>query len=241
MTPTVPARRRTDSPGGRSCIRLTEKAGRAQPLDGPICSFFAGLARELEIHLLLGSFAERSDDPQRCYNTSGLFGSDGDRLAVYRKIHLFDVDVSPEVRFQESVTVKPGDEVVVATTVLGSVGLSVCYDLRFSGLYRELRRQGAELITIPSAFTATTGKDHWRVLVRARAIETQCYVMAAAQCGTHDEEGLRESYGHSLIVDPWGVVLAELPGGPGVGLANVELERVREVRRAIPAMDHTRW
>jgi nitrilase len=117
----------------------------------------------------------------------------------------------------------------------------VCYDLRFSGLYLELRRQGAELITIPSAFTATTGKDHWRVLVQARAIETQCYVMAAAQCGTHDEEGLRESYGHSLIVDPWGVVLAELPGGPGVGLANVDLERVREVRRAIPAMDHTRW
>ncbi|NNK47541.1 MAG: carbon-nitrogen hydrolase family protein, partial [Gemmatimonadetes bacterium] len=195
----------------------------------------------LGIHLLLGSFAERSDDPRRCYNTSVLFGPDGGRLAVYRKIHLFDVDVSPEVRFQESVTVKPGAEAVVAKTELGSVGLTVCFDLRFSGLYRELTRQGAELITIPSAFTATTGRDHWRVLVRARAIETQCYVMAAAQCGTHDEEGLRESYGHSLIVDPWGVVLAELPGGPGVALAEVDLDRVREVRRAIPATDHDRW
>ncbi|MBT8461147.1 MAG: carbon-nitrogen hydrolase family protein, partial [Gemmatimonadetes bacterium] len=169
----------------------TEKAGRAQPLDGPICRFFAGLAGDLGIHLLLGSFAERSDDPRRCYNTSVLFGPDGGRLAVYRKIHLFDVDVSPEVRFEESVTVKPGAEAVVAKTKLGSVGLTVCFDLRFSGLYRELTRQGAELITIPSAFTATTGRDHWRVLVRARAIETQCYVMAAAQCGTHDEEGLR--------------------------------------------------
>ena len=220
--------------------RDTEKASGAQPLDGPICKCFAALARELGIQILLGSFAERSDDPLRCYNTSVLFGSDGSRLAVYRKIHLFDVDVSPEVRFRESDTVKPGGEVVIATPELGAVGLTVCYDLRFPDLYQELRRRGAELITIPSAFTATTGKDHWHILVRARAIETQCYVMAAAQCGKHDGEGLRESYGHSLIVDPWGKVLAEVAEGPGVALATVDLEHIRKVRRAIPVMDHAR-
>jgi predicted amidohydrolase len=130
--------------------------------------------------------------------------------------------------------VKPGAETVVASTELGGIGLTVCYDLRFPDLYARLRRQGAELITIPSAFTATTGRDHWHILVRARAIETQSYVLAAAQQGTHDDEGLRESYGHSLIVDPWGKVLTEATGGPGVVLAEIDLDRVAEIRQAIP-------
>ena len=175
-----------------------------------------------------------SDDPARCFNTSVLLGPDGSRIAAYRKIHLFDVDVSGELCFQESATVKPGDEVVVAKTDIGRIGLSVCFDLRFAGLFGKLRRQGAEIITIPSAFTATTGRDHWHVLVRARAIETQSFVVAAAQQGRHDDGGLRESFGHSLIVDPWGEILAEATGGPGIAIARIDLERLLEVRRAIP-------
>ena len=213
---------------------------RAEALEGPTCQRFGKLARELRVHLLLGSFAERSDDPDRCYNTSVLLGPDGSCLAAYRKIHLFDVDVSPEVRFQESATVKPGAETVVALTELAGIGLTVCYDLRFADLYGRLRSQGAELITVPSAFTATTGRDHWHILIRARAIETQCYVIAAAQHGNHDDEGLRESYGHSVIVDPWGEVLAEVSDGPGVALAEIDLEHLNRVRRAIPVGDHAR-
>jgi len=211
-----------------------EKVARAESLDGFTCRRFGELARELEIHLLLGSFAELSEDPVLCFNTSVLFGPDGFRIAAYRKIHLFDVDVSAEVSFQESATVKRGADIVVAQTALGRIGLSVCFDLRFSGLYGSLRSQGAELLTIPAAFTATTGRDHWHVLVRARAIETQSYVVAAAQQGTHDDDGLRESYGHSLIVDPWGEILAEASDGPGVALAQIDLDRVVQVRQAIP-------
>ena len=211
-----------------------EKVKRAEALEGRTCGRFGELARELGIHLLLGSFAELSDEPDRCYNTSVLFGPDGQRLAAYRKIHLFDVDVSSEVCFQESATVKPGRDTVVASTELGGIGLTVCYDLRFPGLYARLRRQGAELITIPSAFTATTGRDHWHVLVRARAIETQSYILAAAQQGAHDDGGLRESYGHSMIVDPWGKILAEATGGPGFALAEIDLDRVEKIRQAIP-------
>lgn len=129
---------------------------------------------------------------------------------------------------------KPGVETVVASTELGGIGLTVCYDLRFPELFGRLRRQGAELITVPSAFTATTGRDHWHILVRARAIETQSYVLAAAQQGTHDDGGLRESYGYSLIVDPWGKILTEATGGPGVVLAEIDLDRVARVRLAVP-------
>ena len=219
-----------------------EKVRRAESLDGPTCRRTATLAAELGVFLLLGSFAERSEDPERCYNTSVLFGPDGRRRAAYRKIHLFDVDVSPQVRFQESATVLPGADAVVADTEIGRVGMSICYDLRFPGLYQNLRQQGADLITIPSAFTAVTGRDHWHVLVRARAIETQCFVLAPAQQGRHDDEGLRESYGHSLIVDPWGVVIAEADSGaPGFVVADIDPERTARVRRQIPAADHARF
>ena len=160
-----------------------EKARRAQSLDGPVCARFSKLARQLGAHVLLGSFNEKSDDPGRCFNTSVLFGPTGDRLAVYRKIHLFDVDISADVRFSESETVQPGQQVVVASTDLAAIGMSVCFDLRFSWLYAELAAGGAQLITVPSAFTLTTGKDHWHALLRARAIETQCWLMAPAQVG----------------------------------------------------------
>jgi len=211
-----------------------EKVRRAQVLDGPVCSRFSELARELGIHLLLGSFNEKADDSRRCFNTSVLFGPRGDRLAAYRKIHLFDVDISPSTRFAESETIKAGEEVVVVPTDLVTVGLSICFDLRFSWLYQELRSRGAELIAVPSAFTATTGKDHWHALLRARAIETQSWIMAPAQVGRHDDQGLRESYGHALIIDPWGTIVADAGDTPGLAVAEIDLDRMRDVRRALP-------
>lgn len=221
-----------------------EKVRRAQGLDGPVCRLFASLAAELGVHLLLGSFNEAADrgdgEASRCYNTSVLFGREGERLAVYRKIHLFDVDVSAEVRFRESDTILAGEELAVAETDLGPIGLSICYDLRFGEMYRLLVERGARILTVPSAFTLTTGRAHWESLMRARAIETQCYVVAPAQVGRHDDGGLRESFGHSMIVDPWGHVVARASDGPGIALADVDLERVEAVRRAIPVGDHRR-
>jgi deaminated glutathione amidase len=217
-----------------------EKVRLAESLDGPTASRFAKLAERLEIHLLLGSFNEAGSEPGKCRNTSVLFGPAGERLAVYRKIHLFDVDLSDEVRFTESATVEPGDRLVAVETSLGCLGLSICYDLRFPELYRGLRDGGAELLMVPSAFTATTGKAHWEPLLRARAIENQCYVVAPAQHGRHDDAGLRESYGHAMIVDPWGVVVACASDGPGLAIAEIDLERVAAVRRALPVAAHRR-
>ena len=215
-----------------------EKVQRAESLDGSVCARFSQLAAELALHLLLGSFNERTETSQRCFNTSVLFGPDGSRLAVYRKMHLFDVDVSPSVRFIESKTVEPGSEIVTVHTELGTLGMSVCYDLRFPGLYQTLRDRGAEILTVPSAFTLSTGRDHWHPLMRARAIETQCYVLAPAQFGKHDDDGLRESYGHAMIVDPWGQIVAMVPDGPGFAVAEIDLDRVARIRQAMPVSEH---
>jgi predicted amidohydrolase len=217
-----------------------EKVRRAEPLEGPTCARFAALARELRIHLLLGSFNERTSDPARCANTSVLFGPSGERLAVYRKLHLFDVDVPGGVRFAESETIVPGGEIVVAPTPLARFGLTICYDLRFGELYRALVERGAEAIAVPSAFTAKTGEAHWEVLLRARAVETQAWILAPAQVGRHDDGGLRESHGHAMIVDPWGTVVAEVRDGVGLAIAEVDLARVESVRRAIPVAAHRR-
>ena len=217
-----------------------EKVRLAEPLGGPTCRRFSELAEALGIHLLLGSFNERGDDPAKCHNTSVLFGPDGSRIATYRKIHLFDVRVSPEVSFTESATVAAGSEVVTADTELGRLGMTICYDLRFGELFRALVERGAELVSVPSAFTLTTGKDHWEPLMRARAIESQCWVFSPAQHGRHDDSGLRESYGHSMIVDPWGHVVARASDGPGIALAEIDLRAVREARRKIPLSDHRR-
>lgn len=215
-----------------------EKVTRAESLEGATCDRFSGLAAEHGIHLLLGSFNERGEAAERCYNTSVLFGPGGEKLAVYRKIHLFDVDVSPEVSFTESRTVEAGDELVTVESPLGILGLTICYDVRFPGLYQSLRIAGAEILTIPSAFTSATGKDHWHPLLRARAIETQCYVLAPAQFGRHDDRGLRESFGHSMIIDPWGQILAMVPDGTGVAVADIDLDRVARVRQSMPVFDH---
>lgn len=216
-----------------------DKVRAAEALDGPTISRLAATAAATGVHLVVGSFNERGDD-RRCFNTSVLIGPDGRLIASYRKIHLFDVDVNEDVRFLESDTVIPGDTPVVAETELGRIGLSICYDLRFPELYRRLVEMGAEILTIPAAFTLGTGKDHWEVLVRARAIEAQSYVIAAGQVGRHDDGGLRQSWGHSLIVDPWGAVVGQASDGPGVALATVDLAYVREVRRGIPLARHRR-
>lgn len=215
-----------------------EKVRRAEPLEGPTVTRFADLARRLGVWLLLGSYNEKSDEPNRCYNTSVLFSPEGKIVATYRKIHLFDVDVPGGVRFAESTTCKPGEEVVVADTELGQLGLSICYDLRFAELYRKMTDQGAQILAVPAAFTLATGRDHWEPLMRARAIENQCYVIAPAQHGDHDDAGLKASYGHAMIVDPWGLVVARASDGPGIALAEIDLERAARIRRAIPVARH---
>ncbi len=211
----------------------------AEPPDGPTHRRLASLAEQLGIHLLIGSSAEPADG-ERCYNTSLLFGPDGGLIASYRKMHLFDVEVPGGVSFRESDTCAPGDEVVVAETALGSIGLAICYDLRFPELFRAQAQRGATILTVPSAFTLMTGKDHWHALLRARAIENQCYVLAPGQWGEHDDAGLRRSYGHSLIIDPWGTIVAECSDGEGICLAVIDPEKVAEVRRAIPVHTHRR-
>ncbi len=217
-----------------------EKVRLAETLDGPTCALFSRLAKELSLHLLLGSFNEKGPVDGLCFNSSVLFGPDGVRLAVYRKMHLFDVDVPDGISFRESATVAPGSEVVVAATSFGAVGLSICYDLRFGELYRALVARGAAVLMIPSAFTAVTGRAHWEVLVRARAIESQAFVVAPGQHGEHGDSGLRESHGHSLIVDPWGRILAEVPDGVGIAVAELDLAEVAGVRAAIPIAAHRR-
>ena len=217
------------------------KIALAETVDGPTNAHFGALAAELGVTLVLGSIAERApghDD--RCYNTSIVFGPGGERLATYRKLHLFDVDVPGGVRFRESDTTLPGDDVVVAQTELGPLGLSVCYDMRFPELYRALTDRGATMLAVPSAFTLMTGKDHWHTLLRARAIECQSYVFAPAQWGEHDDAGLRRSYGHALIVDPWGAVIGECGDHEGLALAEIHLDRVAQVRSAIPVAAHRR-
>ncbi len=207
-------------------------------LDGELVARMGSLARELAVTLLLGSIPEAIPESEKTYNTSVLLGPDGQTLAVYRKIHLFDVDVPGVVELKESKAVEAGEEVVTAKTPACVVGLTVCYDLRFPELYRRLARAGAELLTVPSAFLPHTGKDHWEALLRARAIENQAYVIAPAQFGRHSER--RQSYGRSLIIDPWGLVLAQAPDGEGVITAEIDLDHLRTLRRNMPCLEHMR-
>ena len=224
-----------------------EKVQLAEPVDGPLHRRLGELARELQIGLLVGSVAERGPDdspdgPTRSYNTSLLFAPDGQCVATYRKMHLFDVDLesSGGVTFLESDRTIAGSEVVVADTPIGRMGLSICYDLRFPELYRQMVDQGATSLAIPAAFTLMTGKDHWEVLLRARAIENQAWVFAPAQWGPHDDGGLRRSYGHACIIDPWGKVVAACGEGEGWCIANVSLDRVETLRRQMPVQNHRR-
>ena len=217
-----------------------DKVRLAEPLDGATGERLASIAARHGLHLLVGSVNEKSDEAQRCYNTSVLYGPDGSRLAAYRKMHLFDVDVADGVRFKESKTTVPGSTPTAVSTALGTLGLSICYDLRFPELYRQLCDDGAQILAVPSAFTLMTGKDHWETLLRTRAIENQAYVLAPAQWGHHDDEGLRHSYGHAMIIDPWGHVVARASDGVGLALAEIDLDRVANIRRGMPMSEHRR-
>jgi predicted amidohydrolase len=210
----------------------------AETISGPAANQLAGLARELKIFLLGGSILEAIPDSVKAYNTSLLFDPAGNLLAAYRKIHLFDVDLANGVSLRESETRAHGGDVVAVNTELGTLGLSVCYDLRFPELYRSLADKGAHLIFVPSAFTAFTGQAHWETLLRARAIENQAYIIAADQFGKSPKSF--ECHGHSMIVDPWGTVLAELPDGPGVITAEIDLDHLGKVRAELPALQHRR-
>jgi predicted amidohydrolase len=215
-----------------------ERDTAAETLDGPTLARMAQLAKELRITLLAGSVLESGAPGGRLYNTSTLFGPDGARLAVYRKMHLFDVEIGDGQTYRESAAVAPGTEVVVAETGIGKVGLSVCYDLRFPELYRACAQKGATVLTVPAAFTLMTGKDHWEVLLRARAIENLCHVIAPAQWGVHPKD--RRTYGHAMIIDPWGLVIARASEGEGFALAPVDAELTQRVRKSLPALTHRR-
>jgi predicted amidohydrolase len=209
---------------------------RAAP--GPILSAMQTLARQAEAWLLLGGFPERGDSGTHIRNTSVLLRPDGDIAALYRKIHLFDVDVPGGLSFRESESVERGEEIVVADTPWGGLGLTICYDLRFPELYRALGARGARIVAVPSAFTLETGKDHWHVLLRARAVENQLYLFAPAQFGAHG--GKRRSYGHALVVDPWGAVLAECGDHEGYALARLDFDYQDRVRANLPCLTHRR-
>jgi predicted amidohydrolase len=209
----------------------------ATDVPGRLTEPFAELARSLDAWILLGSVAERSTDPQRPYNTSVLLDPAGGISATYRKRHLFDVSIEDGPSDRESSRITPGDRSVVA--VLGGaaqevdvrLGLSICFDLRFPELYRELALGGAAIMAVPANFTEATGRDHWEVLLRARAIENGSFVIAPAQCGTG---GGVPTHGRSMIVDPWGIVVAQAPDGPGVLVADLDLARVAAIRRQLP-------
>lgn len=197
---------------------------------------FGKLADELNIDLLIGSLAIQTGEA-RAANRSFLFGPDGAIKARYDKIHLFDVQVSKKETWKESNVYDRGDKAVMADIGGASLGLSICYDLRFANLYRHYGQSGADIIAVPAAFTRPTGEAHWHALLRARAIETGAYVMAPAQGGVH-EDG-RETYGHSLIIDPWGEIIAELDHHePGILYAGIDLNAVKDARRKIPAWNH---
>ena len=210
----------------------------AEAIEGPTISALRDVARRRGVHVLAGSIAEKVDAPGKTANTSVLVGDDGAVVASYRKIHLFDVAIPDGARYAESETVLPGDRAVVAPTALGRIGLTVCYDLRFPELYRQLSSLGAELLCIPAAFTLYTGKDHWEVLIRARAIENLAYVLAPAQYGRHSAN--RVTFGNAMVVDPWGGVLARCADGEGVCVAPFRRERLEQVRRELPALGHRR-
>ena len=220
-----------------SCHGLDEVyRGNAEPVPGPTTDFLSGLAQELGAYVLGGSILEDAGS-ERMYNTSTFFTPDGELAAVYRKIHLFDVK-APDREYLESADMAPGNEVVTAKAGSTVLGLSVCYDVRFPELYRLLALRDAEILAVPAAFTLQTGKDHWEVLLRARAIENQAFVVAPAQWGRKADG--RRTYGRSMIVDPWGTVLAQCPDRDGYVLATLDLDYLSRFRTDFPAFANRR-
>ena len=221
---------------------LKDKLVLAEPLDqekpGPIVAAMQEVVRRLGIHLLIGGTPIVGPDPGRFYNTSILLDPEGALAATYRKIHLFDINIPPGAVFTESEWVAPGEALATHDLLGITLGLSICYDLRFPELYRQLVLQGATALAVPAAFTLHTGKDHWFPLLRARAIENVCFVLAAAQGGWHTPT--RATYGKSCIIDPWGAILAQAPEGEGIAVAELDLEAQAKIRREMPCLEHRR-
>jgi predicted amidohydrolase len=215
--------------------RLMEKAFAEE--EHPAIPAFRELARELKIWLLIGSLCVRTEET-RAANRSILFAPDGAVAARYDKIHMFDVDIPDGQTYRESATFRPGERAVTADLPWGRLGMTVCYDLRFPHLYRALAQAGASFLTVPAAFTKFTGEAHWHVLLRARAIETGCFVLAPAQCGTHAEE--RRTYGRSLAVAPWGEILTDGGEEPGVSVVRIDPNKVQEARNMVPSLSGDR-
>ncbi len=231
MTPEV-----SDMIEPRRALRLEKARDEASH---EMLAAFRDLARETGAHLLLGSIMLREVEDERLRNSSFLIAPDGAVLARYDKIHMFDVDLPGGERYRESAVFKPGDAAVLAPLPWGTLGMTVCYDLRFPHLYRALAQGGADFLSVPSAFTVPTGRAHWHVLLRARAIENGCFVFAPAQCGEHAEG--RRTYGHSLVVAPWGEILAEsYDDEAGLVTAEIDPDRIGEARRAVPSLTHDR-
>jgi predicted amidohydrolase len=206
----------------------------AEPLDGQVLQWARATARELGVDLIAGSFLERVPGQEKLSNTSMHVGPDGELVAVYRKVHMFDVEVGGRA-YHESALEQPGDEIVLSKSADGvELGLSICYDLRFPELYRILALRGARVVSVPAAFTLATTRDHWETLVRARAIENQAFVIAANQIGAHP--GGYESGGRSMIVDPWGIVLAQAPDSETHIIAELDLDRQSEIRARLPSL-----
>ena len=209
----------------------------AEPIPGPTTHFLGGLALELGIYLLGGSILEGGPSSTKLHNTSTFFRPDGEMTAVYRKVHLFDVEL-PDGEYLESETIAPGDEIVTAKAGAATLGLTVCYDVRFPELYRSLALRGAQVLTVPAAFTLQTGKDHWQLLLRARAVENQAFVVAPAQWGQQADG--RWTYGRAMVVDPWGTVLAQCPDRDGHALAVMDLAFLDRLREEFPALKNRR-
>lgn len=207
--------------------------------DDPVLATVREAAARHGLWVHLGSLALKSDDDdERLVNRGFVIDDQGAIRARYDKIHLFDVDLPGGERYRESAAYRPGENATVADTPWGRMGLSICYDLRFAGLYQQLTDAGATLLSVPAAFTVPTGKAHWHVLLRARAIEAGVYVIAAAQTGAHQDG--RSTYGHSLVIDPWGEVLLDMGEASGVGVIDIDLSRVDDVRGRLPAIHHRR-
>jgi len=217
----------------RDANRIIEQAGK-----GIVQQFLQQTAKELGLWIIGGShrILVPDDTRQRAYNTSLIYNPQGELVARSDKIHLFDADVQDGNAYLESAGIKAGHTTTLFDTGTARIGLTICYDLRFPALYHSLRKQGADVIVVPSAFTATTGKAHWKSLLRARAIENQVYIIAPAQCGTHPDG--RQTWGHSLCVDPWGEVTAELADKPGTILCPIEQQKLAEVRQKMPVLAH---
>lgn len=206
--------------------------------DGPLQLFLSEQSKKYKIWLLGGTIPLKSNTPEKVFATNLLFNPNGECIARYDKIHLFDVvldDRSGE-SYRESKTFESGNDIVVAQTEIGNIGLSVCYDLRFPEMYRKMHNKNVQIITAPSAFTATTGKAHWETLLKARAIENLCYLVASNQGGVHANG--RETWGHSMIVDPWGEILAEVKERTGVAVAQINIEKQNNLRERFPALTH---